>query len=114
MEPSLIDDVVDHDDALGRSVVLLRLLPPGCVGQHAHCPLRCQLVLDQAQLLILLKLVLEFLKLEILLRELLRAAESWHVGLARPGLLSALLTGEVGAELLGRAHFHPEAFALTT
>jgi hypothetical protein len=75
LEPSLIDDVVDQDDALGRSVVLLSWLPPGCVAQHAHCPLRCQLVLNEAQLLILLKLVLEFLKLEILLREFLRTAK---------------------------------------
>ena len=106
--------MVDHDDTLGRAVVLLSLLPPGRVGQHTHRSLRCQLVLNEAQLLILLKLVLEFLKLEILLREFLRATDRRRVGLARPGLLNAPVAGEVRGELLWRRHFHSEALATLT
>lgn len=113
MESSLIDNVVDHDDALWR-VALLRLLPPGRLAQHADCPLSRQLVLNEAQLLILLKLVLEFLKLEILLREFLCAAKGGHVGLPWPCLVRALLASEVRGELLGRAHVHSEALAAVT
>lgn len=103
------DNVIDDDDTLRLSIVLLRLLPPGGVPEHARRSLRRQLILDEAQLLVLLELILEFLKLEILLREFLRAAECRHVGVSWPRLRSALLRAEVLSKLLGRAHLYSEA-----
>ena len=74
-----MSSVIDHNDALRSCICLLRLLPSARVGQHTRRSLRSQLVLDEAQLLILLKLVLQFLKFEILLRQFLGATKSGHL-----------------------------------
>ena len=105
----IVPSVIDNDDA-GRRVALLRLLPPGSVAEYACRPLRRQLVLDEAELLVLLELVLKFLKLEVLVGELLGGADRRHVGVRLPRLRLPRVV-EVQRELLGSAHLGTECLA---
>lgn len=77
---------VDDDEALGTREAM-RLLPPVGISQHASGLLRRNLILDVTELLILIEVVLEFLKLEILLRQLLGSSDHSYIGVRRASML---------------------------
>lgn len=107
---TVVPSVICYYEAPWRRASLLGLLPPSGVAEHARSSLRGQLILNEAELLVLLKLILEFLKLEILLRELLGTTDRRHVGACGPRLLHTLMANLI-RELLGRAYLYSEALA---
>lgn len=98
---------VDDDEAL-RTCKAMRLLPPVGISQHASGLLCRNLILDVTELLILIEVVLEFLKLEILLRQLLGSSDHSYLGVHRASMLRSQVRRSL-RNLLRSADLDPHA-----
>ena len=98
---------IDDDEVLGTSKAM-RLLPPVGISHHASGLLRRNLMLDVTELLILMEVVLEFLKLEILLRQLLGSSDHSYIGVHRASLLRSQVRRSL-RNLLRSADLDPHA-----
>ena len=98
---------IDDNEVLGTSKAM-RLLPPVGISHHASSLLRRNLMLDVTELLILMEVVLEFLKLEILLRQLLGSSDHSYIGVRRASMLRSQVRCSL-RNLLRSADLDPHA-----